>query len=313
MIAQPNRLKLPRILLVEDSNTSTAVVSRHLRDHYEVVHAVDGLEGWDLLNSDPDIELVVTDVEMPRLNGHELLCRIRAAASPRLQNIPVIILTAADNNTDRQRAFANGASDFVAKPPDPMELQARVGLHRRLAMTIRELEASRESLREQVWTDPLTHLKNRRGFSEIGHRYFALAQRHRHDLAMVMLDIDHFKRINDTYGHPVGDRVLVDIARTLTRITRAGDTPARWGGEEFAVLLPNTDLTGASLLAERIRLAVGRKPCKLSNGAVAVTTSVGVASYSGDRPATLDQLIELADRRLYMAKQGGRNCIVAQS
>jgi diguanylate cyclase (GGDEF)-like protein len=305
--------KLPCILLVEDSRTSCAIVSRHLRDKYEVVRAADGLDAWNMLSADADqtIELVVTDIEMPRLNGHELLARIRASQLTRLKNLPVIVMTTTDGTADREAAFENGASDFVGKPLEPLELQARVRLHQRLAMTVRELEASRELLREQASTDPLTQLKNRRAFGDIGRRYFALAKRHRHDLALVMLDIDHFKEINDTYGHPAGDRVLVNIARTLTRSTREGDTPARLGGEEFAVLLPNTDRAGAALLAERIRLAVERDPFELSSRSVQVTTRIGVASFGGDAPASLDQLIEFADKRLYQAKQGGRNRTVA--
>jgi diguanylate cyclase (GGDEF)-like protein len=307
----PPTPKLPRILLVEDSRTSTVIVSRFLRDRYEVLRAADGMEAWTLLNADPTIELVVTDIEMPRLNGHELLAEIRAAEAPRLKQMPVIVMTTTDNNAERETAFANGASDFVGKPPEPLELQARVRLHQQLATTVRELEASRELLREQASTDPLTRLKNRRGFTEIGRRYFAASKRHRHDLAMVMLDIDHFKEINDTYGHPAGDRVLVNVAQTLARNTRAGDTPARLGGEEFAVLLPNTDKSGAALLAERIRRALERTHCDLAGAACAVTASVGVASVGPDAPVTLDQLIELADQRLYLAKQGGRNRIVA--
>jgi diguanylate cyclase (GGDEF)-like protein len=309
--ADPHTRKLPRILLVEDSKTSTAIVSRFLREWYEVLRAADGMEAWTLLNADLTIELVVTDIEMPRLNGHELLAKIRAADSPRLKQIPVIVMTTTDNDADREAAFANGASDFVGKPPEPLELQARVRLHQQLAMTVHELEASRELLREQASTDPLTRLKNRRGFADIGRRYFALAKRHRHDLAMAVLDIDHFKEINTAYGHRAGDRVLVTVARTLARNTRAGDTPARLGGEAFAVLLPNTDKSGAALFAERIRLAVEGAHCDLAGAPVAVTASVGVASFGLDAPASLDHFIEFAAQRLRLAKQGGRNRIVA--
>lgn len=311
MSAALSPVRLPRILLVEDSNTSTAIVSRSLRDSYELLRATDGVEAWDILNADDTIELVVTDIQMPRLSGHELLAKIRTSSLPRLRTLPVIVMTTSDRSADREAAFANGASDFVGKPLEPLELQARVRLHHRLALTIRELEASREQLREQASTDPLTQLKNRRGFAEIAQSQFALAKRHGHDLAMAILDIDHFKNVNDTYGHPAGDRVLVRIAQTLTDSTRASDTLARLGGEEFAVLLPNTDKAGAALLAERIRVAVERNHHKLASGPVTVTTSVGVASFGGDAPVSLDQLIEFADQRLYQAKQGGRNRIVA--
>ena len=313
MSAALNAPKLPRILLVEDSKTSTAIVSRYLHGQFEVIRATDGLDAWNQLIADArqTIELVITDIEMPRLNGHELLARIRSSELRRLRDLPVIVMTTTDDDADRQAAFENGASDFVGKPLEPLELQARVRLHQHLALTVRELEANRELLCERATTDPLTHLKNRRAFDDIGERYFALAKRHRHDLAMVMLDVDHLKQINDKYGHAAGDRVLVNIAQTLTRSTRAGDTPARVGGEEFAVLLPNTNRTGATLLAERIRQALESSPFRLTSGAMRVTASIGVASFGGDAPVSLDQLIEYADNRLYQAKQGGRNRTVA--
>lgn len=313
MSAALNTPKLPRILLVDNSKTSATIVSRYLRGQYEVMRAADGVDAWNQLIADTGrtIDLVVTDIEMPRLDGHELLARIRTSELKRLRDLPVIVMTTTDDNADRLAAFENGASDFVGKPLELLELQARIRLHQRLASTMRELEASQEHLRERATTDPLTRLKNRRAFDDIGERYFALAKRHRHDLAMVMLDVDHFKQINDTYGHSAGDRVLVNIAQTLTRGTRAGDTPARLGGEEFAVLLPNTNRAGATLLAERIRQALARSPLKLTSGAVQVTASIGVASVGGDAPVSLDQLIEYADNRLYQAKQGGRNRTVA--
>lgn len=305
--------KLPLILLVEDSETAAAIVSRYLRDDYEVLCAADGAQAWDILSLNPDVELVLADVQMPRLNGHELLSKIRASHLAQIRNTPVILMTAAENNADRQRAFVNGANDFVLKPLDPLELQARVRVHQTLAHTIRELRASRRLLEEQAATDSLTRLKNRRAFADIGLRYFALARRHHHDLSVVMLDIDHFKAINDTYGHPAGDRVLVNIAQILASNIRTGDTPARMGGEEFAVLLPNTTRAGATLLAERIRLAVERERCPVAGRPVAVTASAGVASYGVDEPESLEQLVQVADKRLYLAKRSGRNCTVVDN
>lgn len=307
--ADPHRGKLPQILLVEDSNTSTAIVARLLRDQCEVLRAVDGMQAWDILRTDNTIELVLTDVEMPRLNGLELLRKIRASDSPRLRNLPVIVMTTTDNGANRQLAFANGASDFVGKPLGPLELQTRVRLHQRLATSLCELEVSRKLLREQGSADPLTRLKNRRGFSEIARRSFASAKRHGHDLAMVMIDIDQFKEINDTYGRHAGDRVLMGVAQTLASITRAGDTSARLGSKEFGVLLPKTDKSGARFVAERIRQAVEHNPHALSSGPVAVTASLGIASFSTDAPASFEQLIEFADKRLYQARQRGRNRI----
>jgi two-component system cell cycle response regulator len=221
----------------------------------------------------------------------------------------VIVMTTGDDTTDRNLAFLNGANDFVTKPIDEMEIQARVKVHHTLARTIRELEESRRQLVEQATTDPLTRLKNRRAFFENGAQSLANARRYRGDLSVIIVDIDFFKRINDTYGHHAGDEVLVTLAHVLEGITRADDTCARIGGEEFAVLLPDTSRLGAAVLAERIRAAVEREQFILGGKTVPLTVSVGIASYGHDTGETLDELLNVADRRLYLAKENGRNRI----
>lgn len=302
---------LPQILLAEDSVTSAAILTRQLEGKFQIVHARDGFEAWQLLAANPGIEVVITDIQMPRLSGQELLRKIRAAEVPRLKGIPVLVLTTSNDDAERSAAFANGASDFIAKPVDALELQARVGVHQKLSHTIRELEASQQMLQEQSTTDPLTKLKNRRGFAELGLRQFALVQRHDTELSIAMLDIDHFKKVNDTYGHPTGDKVLTGVAGILTSKTRAADVIARLGGEEFAILLPNTKRSGAALLAERIRSAIQQHDWPF--GGLAVTISAGVAAYGLDGEESLERLIEIADRRLYLAKQRGRNRVITMS
>lgn len=304
---------LPKILLAEDSETSATVVARHLRGRFEILHARDGAQAWQMLNADPAIEVVITDLQMPRLSGHDLLQKIRTSQAPRLKDLPVLVMTTTNDDVERQRAFANGASDFIAKPADPLELQARVSVHQRLSHTIRELETSRQLLQEQATTDSLTKLKNRRAFTELGRRHFALAQRHDNEFSIVMLDIDHFKRINDTYGHPAGDQVLVGVAQALIGKTRSGDVPARLGGEEFAILLPNTRRSGAALLAERIRIAIEQQKYTFGAQSASVTVSAGVAAYGLDGEESLERLVEIADQRLYHAKQRGRNRVITMN
>jgi two-component system cell cycle response regulator len=302
---------LPQILLAEDSETSAAIVARHLHGKFETLHARDGFDAWHMLATNPAIEVVITDLEMPRVSGQELLSRIRGGEVARLKDMPVLVMTTSTDDAARHLAFANGASDFIAKPVDSLELLARVAVHQKLALTIRELQASRQMLQVQATTDPLTSLKNRRAFAEFGVRHFALAQRHDTELSVVMFDIDHFKRINDTYGHPAGDQVLVRVAQVLTGKTRVGDIAARMGGEEFAILLPNTKRAGAALLADRIRVAIQQSECVLAGQAVAVTASAGVAAYGLDGEESLERLVEIADKRLYLAKQRGRNRVIA--
>ena len=218
-------------------------------------------------------------------------------------------MTTTDDNADRNLAFLNGANDFISKPIDEMELLARVNVHHKLAQTIRELEASRLALAEQATTDPLTRLKNRRAFFEDGARHLSMARRYGTDVSLLIADLDYFKRINDGFGHQAGDEALISVARALLALTRTEDTVARVGGEEFALLLPDTNRLGAAVLGERIRVAVEREPFSVDGQQIPLTLSIGVASYAVERVDTVDQLLSIADQRLYLAKRLGRNRI----
>lgn len=305
-----NPTGLPQLLLAEDSETSAALILRYLSDQYQVLHARDGQHAWELLAVQPGVELILTDIQMPRMSGQELLTKIRASDMTVISNLPVIVMTSADDNADRHLAFENGANDFVNKPVDPVELKARLNVHRKLARTIRELEESRKLLQEQATTDVLTQMKNRRAFGEISLHHFMLALRHNADMSLLTLDIDHFKKINDTYGHPGGDEALVQVSKIIKSMVRASDVPARMGGEEFTVLLPNTNRVGAGVLAERIRVAIESHKFAITGVSVSITVSVGVSSFGNDGNDSLDQLLEIADRRLYIAKENGRNRVI---
>ncbi len=299
----------PQILLVEDSLTTAALVGNYLSGSYRILHAKDGAEAWEMLQRTLDLELVLTDIQMPHLTGHQLLVKIRKSDNARLRSLPVIVMTTADDNVDRNLAFLNGANDFITKPIDELELQARVNMHHKLARTIRELEESRRRLAEQAMTDPLTQLRNRRAFFENGSKCLARARRHNGDMAVMLFDIDFFKKINDTYGHQAGDEALVAVAAILTSMSRAEDTVARMGGEEFAILLPDTNRLGTAVLAERTRIAIEKERFILGGKIVPITVSIGIASRDADPVDTIDQLLNIADKRLYLAKQSGRNRI----
>jgi len=309
MSQRANHDVLPSILLVEDSQTTRALLSKYLTGTYRLIHAKDGAEAWELLEQRTDIDLVITDINMPRLTGHQLLVKIRKSDEPRFKTLPVIVMTTTDDNVDRNLAFLNGANDFLTKPVDEIELQARVNVHYKLAHTIRELEASRRLLAEQATTDPMTHLKNRRAFFENGTKQLAMARRYGTDVSIIVADVDHFKKVNDTYGHQAGDEALIAVSRVLVGLTRTEDTVARIGGEEFAVLLPDTNRLGAAVLAERMRNAVERERFVFGDKVVPLTISIGVASFAVELVDSVDQLLSIADQRLYLAKRNGRNRI----
>jgi len=302
--------QLPKILIVDDSATIRATLTRAVRGEFTAIHAADGEEAWQILNDDGQVELVVTDLSMPKLDGYGLIKRMRGFEMSRIARMPVIVVTGANDTDARERAFIEGANDFIAKTSDHVEFLARVRAHQKLALTIRELEESRMFLREQANTDPLTRLANRRYFFQIASTGLAQMQRQNEPFSIIILDIDHFKRINDTYGHQAGDYVLVELSKVLTSMVREGDVIGRMGGEEFVVASPYTNRLAAIVLSERLRKSVESASFVFEGNSIPVTISLGVASVTSGAD-DVDKLMGIADARLYLAKQKGRNRICA--
>ncbi|MGW8246875.1 MAG: GGDEF domain-containing response regulator [Acidiferrobacterales bacterium] len=297
------------ILLVEDSATTAAMISKFLSESYVLVQTKDGADAWEVLQNNHEIGLVITDLNMPNMTGHQLLVEIRRSDDPRINSLPVIVMTATDDKVDRNLSFLNGANDFVTKPIDEMELVARVNVHYRLANTIRKLEESQKALAVQATTDPLTGLRNRRSFFEKAEELVNLHRRYKSELSILMIDIDHFKKINDSLGHDGGDVVLKRFADILISMVREVDIVGRLGGEEFAILLPDTKRLGAAVLAERTRAAIQRTPISYQGQDYSITASIGIASISSEAAGSVSEFIRIADSRLYLAKKAGRNRI----
>jgi two-component system cell cycle response regulator len=297
------------ILFVEDSATTAMALAGYLSDDYALIQVRDGAEAWDMLNHGPAIGLIITDLNMPNMSGQELLSRIRESTSPHISSLPVIIMTGAGDTKARNEAFRSGASDFITKPVDQTELKARVNVHYTLARTIRELEASRAALARQATTDPLTGLPNRRSFLQRAEECLAKFLRYKTKSSIIMLDVDLFKQVNDEYGHEAGDDLLRNMGNLLYSVVREVDTAARIGGEEFAILLPDTNRLGAATMAERLRAAVDRHDFLTRNGTHHVTISAGIATLAEDGSQSVADLMRIADKRLYLAKQLGRNRI----
>jgi diguanylate cyclase (GGDEF)-like protein len=232
------------------------------------------------------------------LGALELLGDERAASAP--------VLVVGDRDTV-PAALEGGAVDCLVPPFDAAEMHARLRAALRVKALHDQLVDANRRLAEQALTDDLTGLANRRHGAYELQRAVALATRHGHALAVARIDIDHFKEINDTYGHRAGDVVLAEVGRRLAGALRGGDDLARWGGDEFVVILPDTDREGGLAAAERLRAAVASSPVAVGDGRdVAVTISVGWAHWSGDTP---DDLLARADRSLYAAKETGRNLV----
>lgn len=317
----------PTVLVVDDSMIVLTMVTDILEEEgYRVTQAENGRIALDLVKEvRPD--LMVLDVMMPEMDGYEVCRHIRAGSD---EYIPILMITAKGELEDLVRGLEVGADDYISKPFQPLELAARVKsllrigtLQRRLYLQNLELEAKNqqlEALAQQLdilnqdlmllsVTDGLTRAYNHRHFQERLKSEFSRAKRHGDPLACIMIDIDHFKRVNDSFGHPVGDLVLVRLVEVLKEGIRKGDVLARYGGEEFAVLLPKTDASHAVTLAERLRETVAADGVALPNGGrIAFTVSLGVAGYTPDGAIqTGDELLQAADAALYRAKNDGRN------
>lgn len=297
------------LLVIDDSKVGRQHILEILQQTslFRAYHeAADGLEGFKKILSQP-VDLVLCDVDMPGMDGFKFLAMIKTREE--LRDIPVIMLTGKENREDKIRGLELGASDYVTKPFDPGELVARVKVQLKIKSLQDSLKESNQLLLELSNTDPLTRLANRRHLMEMLDREFTRSIRSGSPLSLVMLDIDHFKKINDTYGHQVGDEILIDMATILRRHLREYDLAARYGGEEFSLVLPDADLDKAMQVAERLRKAVAQKRFNAAKSALNITISLGVGCIPRPEIQSVDDLIRFADDALYKAKREGRNCI----
>lgn len=291
------------ILLVDDDAASVQVLARMLGGLGELRFALSGEDALRLARESPP-DLVLVDAEMPGPSGFEVCAALHA--DPRLADVPVIIITGHTEVAVEVAGFAAGASDFIRKPPVAEVVVAR-------ARTQLRLKGLGDALRASALTDGLTGLANRRRFDQDLRLECERARRGHESVALLLIDVDHFKRYNDRYGHVAGDVCLRDVAAAIRAgIRRAADVAARYGGEEFAVLLPQTDAAGARAMAQRIvdAIAVLALPHAGAPSGV-VSVSVGWAAARPDLDTRVVQtrgecLVETADRGLYAAKAAGR-------
>ncbi len=225
----------------------------------------------------------------------------------RLTDIPVVFLTARTSMDDVLTALHGGAHDYLKKPFEAAELVARVGAAAHVKKLQDRLRERNEELERVSRTDMLTGLYNRRHLEEELTRHHRTARRNGHQLGVILLDIDHFKRVNDSFGHAAGDQVLAEFSQRLLSQLRAGDIAGRWGGEEFLVILPDTAIDGCREVAERICAVTAATPIRAEAHDLSISVSGGCATGPADSP---DLLVSAADARMYQAKQSGRNRIM---
>jgi len=295
------------ILVIDDSKTARQQVIEILQQNSLFkfyFEAADGIEGFKMALNKP-IDLIICDVEMPGMDGFKFLHML--GSREELLDTPVIMVTGREEADAKIRGLEQGASDYVTKPYDPRELLARVKVQLKIKSLQDKLKQSNQMLLELSHTDPLTGLNNRRSMMESLDKEFERSTRTKTPLSLLMLDIDHFKRINDNFGHQQGDTVLQVLASLLKEHLRPYDLAARFGGEEFSLILPETNEKDAGMVAERIRQSIQELELDNLPTDFRMTASIGLATSPNEAMATPDDLIREADYALYNAKRRGRN------
>ena len=298
--------KPSRILIADDDPVARSMLEALLTKWgYEVISVGDGLAAARILAGDAAPQLAILDWMMPGAEGPEVCKRVRA-----LQDRPyvyILLVTSRAHRGDLFQGLQSGADDYITKPFDSGELRARLLVGRRIVDLQNKLIAAREELRYKATHDALTGVPNRAAALEAINRERSRQVRDAGSFGIVLVDIDHFKRVNDTHGHLVGDAVLRAVAGSIVNSVRPYDTVGRYGGEEFVIVVPLSDASGTMSLAERVRERIESTPVSTDSGPISITISCGVAVCRSEAPMEVQSLLHLADEALYRSKASGRN------
>lgn len=284
------------ILIVDDEPVNIQILAACLKDNYHIKVAKSGVQCIEMIRSGLNPDLILLDIDMPGLDGYQVCYTLKSAMSTR--TIPIIFVTAMDEIHHEEKGLEAGAVDYITKPISPAIVAARVKAHITLKL-------QRDKLENMAMHDQLTGLYNRHFLLENVSHKVSKSLRHKFKLSVLMMDIDHFKAINDKHGHAVGDQVLKAVAERLSNEKRNEDICARFGGEEFVLLLDHCDITQAKIKAEKLRQSIE----SLMPEGLRVTMSIGVAQLNAEEKDFTDPL-KRADDALYRAKEKGRNCVV---
>jgi len=287
-----------KTILVVDDTAINLDVLEELLEQYDVIPAVSGEYALEIANNEK-VDLILLDIMMPNMDGYEV-CR-RLKSDDKTKDIPIIFITAKADEDSIEKAYDMGGTDYVTKPFRPKELLSRVKKELKYHDMIEELKLLAS-------TDPMTKLYNRRYFTQISEHTLDLMKREKQNLSIIMLDIDKFKDVNDTYGHKIGDDVIIALSNKLIEYQRKSDIICRYGGEEFVMLLPSTSIDGANTLAQKIREDIQSLTINVSlDKNLKFTVSLGVSQVDLENEGNIEFALKRADDALYEAKESGRN------
>lgn len=301
-----------KVLIADDSLVMRRLLEASLASWgYDVVCVNDGEAAWDALKEEDAPPIAILDWMMPGHSGLEICRMVRSLTRPFYTY--VILLTARGLREDLVEGLGAGADDYVVKPFDKHELEVRLRAGRRIVELQSELLRAQEALREQATRDALTKIWNRRSILEILAREGDRAAREGAALGLLMVDIDHFKSINDSYGHQAGDQVLGSIAARLAGAVRSYDSIGRYGGEEFLIVVPRCSGPDLMSQANRIRESLCQEAVEIGGITLRITASIGASCWEAGTPVAIESLIRAADSALYQAKDAGRNAALFAS
>lgn len=305
--------RLPRILVIDDSRMVRASIVKHIRGRFEVREEPDGEAGWEALLVDPGIELVLTDIGMPRLDGYGLLERIRASKVSRVRELPVVIISGDEDESARERALALGANGFIPKGSGSVELLATLTSLVSLAKAQSELALSRAALAQQSPVDPGSGLATPAYLEHRGTQAVAEARRRHADIGAMVVDVDQYDELHARYGSHVMQLILRKLGKLISGRIRAEDTLSQHGGSQFALLSPGIDRVSSCAFALRVRSSVEKLVMAYRDERIQVTLSIGVANALADQRTTVSELLALAVARVAQARAAGGNRVFADA
>lgn len=312
MSAPPVTAKLPIVLIIDDSRMVRASLARHVKDAYEVREAGDGEDGWQTILTEPRVKVVISDLSMPKLDGYQLLERIRSSKLTRIREVPVMMISGSEEEAERRRASDLGATDFITKGAGAAEILARIEALSQLARAKEELDATRVALAEQATTDPVTQTFTIGYMVKQGSAMYSYAKRHNIPIAVMRLGLDGFEEQRALVGDAVADQILAAVAKLIASRMRREDCVARTGPAEFGIMSPSATAAAAVVFAQRLVAEIESAKITWQGQSLRISASIGACDSIAEAVESFADLLVIAHKRMLEAQVMGGGRVVAE-